>query len=155
MAKNGSVDDADPLVILVPVDPAPRPLPCNADTDASLYDADGYDAAGAISCAELNLKGVCNSEDPDSRNKTCNGRGDCVNGQCFCDVPYIGFNCSESVGCVYFDEDPDVMDWSTAGCTSAGVIEVNGCEVMSPPPSPEAPPPPPSHHKTTRPTATP
>ena len=89
------MDDADPLVILVPVDPAPRPLPCNADTDASLYDADGYDATGAISCAELNIKGLCNEEDPNSRNKTCNGRGDCVNGQCFCDVPYIGFNCSE------------------------------------------------------------
>ena len=41
----------------------------------------------------------CDATDPKSRNETCNGRGDCVNDQCKCDLPYLGFNCSESIGC--------------------------------------------------------
>merc|ERR1712086_502719 len=67
----------------------------------------------------------CDVTDPKSRNETCNGRGDCVNDQCACDLPYLGFNCSESIGCNYWDDD--TRAWSSEGCTSKGVIEVNGC----------------------------
>jgi hypothetical protein len=75
VAKNGSIDDADPIVIKLPVDESAKPLPCNPDPDAG-YNAEGYDTAGAISCAELSIKGACNASDPASRNNTCNGRGD-------------------------------------------------------------------------------
>ena len=42
----------------------------------------------------------------EGRNETCNNRGDCVNGQCACDLPYLGFNCSETIGCNYWDTNP-------------------------------------------------
>ena len=67
----------------------------------------------------------CNASDPSSRNATCNGRGDCVHDQCACDIPYLGFNCSEAIGCNYWDDD--TLAWSDAGCSSTGVTEVNGC----------------------------
>ena len=40
----------------------------------------------------------------------------------------MGFNCSDSVGCQYWDND--ILphgDWNTAGCVAAGVQELNGC----------------------------
>ena len=89
VAKNGTIGDADPLVILVPVKESPSPLPCGT--------------AGAISCADLDSFGRCDATDPKSRNETCNGRGDCVNDQCACDLPYLGFNCSQSIGYGYWD----------------------------------------------------
>ena len=67
----------------------------------------------------------CDATDPKSRNETCNGRGDCVHDQCACDLPYMGFNCSESIGCNYFDEDSRAL--SSEGCVSKSVIEANGC----------------------------
>ena len=67
----------------------------------------------------------CDATDPKSRNETCNGRGDCVHDQCACDLPYMGFNCSESIGCNYFDEDS--RTFSSEGCISKSVIEANGC----------------------------
>ena len=66
----------------------------------------------------------CDATDPKSRNETCNGRGDCVNDQCACDLPYMGFNCSESIGCNYFDEESRAF--SSEGCVSKSVIEANG-----------------------------
>ena len=89
VAKKGAIGDADPLVILVPVTESPAPPPCGT--------------AGAISCADLDSFGRCDVDDPKSRNETCNGRGDCVNDQCACDLPYLGFNCSEAIGCSYWD----------------------------------------------------
>ena len=87
VAKKGAIGDADPLVIMIDVEENAAPLPC--------------DSAGAISCADLDAKGRC-----ESRNETCNNRGDCVNGQCACDLPYLGFNCSETIGCNYWDDEP-------------------------------------------------
>jgi hypothetical protein len=72
VAKNGSIDDAAPIVIKLPVEESAKPLPCNPDSDAG-YNAEGY--AGVISCAELSINGACNASDPASRNNTCNGRG--------------------------------------------------------------------------------
>ena len=66
----------------------------------------------------------CDATDPKSRNETCNGRGDCVHDQCACDLPYMGFNCSESIGCNYFDEDSRAL--SSEGCVSKSVVEANG-----------------------------
>jgi hypothetical protein len=91
VAKKGAIGDADPLVILMPVTESSAPRPC--------------DTAGAISCADLDSFGRCDATDPKSRNETCNGRGDCVNDQCKCDLPYLGFNCSEFVGCNYWDDE--------------------------------------------------
>ena len=103
---NGTIGQADPLVLLVPVSQMAAPKPC--------------DTAGAISCADLDALGVC-----ESRNATCNLRGDCVNNQCFCDVPYLGFNCSETIGCNYWDDT--ALAWSSEGCESKDVTEVNDC----------------------------
>ena len=111
VAKKGAIGDADPLVILIDVKESAAPLPCGT--------------AGAISCVDLDSFGRCDVNDPKSRNETCNGRGDCVNDQCACDLPYLGFNCSESIGCNYWDDD--TRAWSSEGCTSKGVTEVNGC----------------------------
>ena len=86
MAKNGSIDDAAPIVIKLPVEESAKPLPCNPDPDAG-YDAEGYDTAGVISCAELSIKGACNSSDPASRNNTCNGRGACRYRSCSAPTP--------------------------------------------------------------------
>ena len=77
----------------------------------------------------------CDASDLKSRNATCNGRGDCVNDQCACDIPYLGFNCSEAIGCNYWDDD--TLAWSDAGCSSTGVTEVNGCAASEPEPEPE------------------
>ena len=37
----------------------------------------------------------------------------------------MGFNCSESIGCNYFDEES--RTFSSEGCVSKSVIEANGC----------------------------
>ena len=152
MAKNGTIGDADPLVIMVPVTESAAPLPC--------------DTPGAMSCADLDAFGRC-----EGRNETCNLRGDCVNDQCFCDLPYLGFNCSEAVGCNYWAPNPspgpspgpspsptptlaqiltrtqaqtltrcnywddESSVWSSEGCASKGAIEVNCC-ASNPNPAP-------------------
>ena len=36
----------------------------------------------------------------------------------------MGFNCSESIGCNYFDEDSRAL--SSEGCVSKSVVEANG-----------------------------
>ena len=106
VAKHGTIAQGDPLVLLVPVPERTAPKPCGT--------------AGTVSCENLGALGLC-----ESRNATCNRRGDCVNGQCFCDLPYMGFNCSEAVGCNYWDDE--ARAWSSEGCLSKGVSEVNGC----------------------------
>ena len=106
VAKDGTIAQGDPLVLLIPVPDRAAPKPCGT--------------AGAVSCEDLGALGLC-----ESRNATCNRRGDCVNDQCFCDVPYLGYNCSEAVGCNYWDDE--ARAWSSEGCASKGVSEVNGC----------------------------
>eukprot|EP00736_Rhodelphis_marinus_P013075 Rmarinus@m.15360 len=58
------------------------------------------------STAFLTQYGLVETDEP--------SHGTCVDGECVCNLGYMGFDCSQEVVCRWWD--PDTCDWSTEGC---------------------------------------
>ena len=59
---------------------------------------------------------VCDSTNSTNGRADCNGHGDCVHEQCWCDVGYTGTNCSLQTSCQFWDER--LGGWSSANVSA-------------------------------------
>lgn len=112
---------SSPILLSIRLEPAPRPKPCTEEEltagDCSDCPYEGSDEASSGDEAPST---------PTTLSAACGGRGQCVYGQCWCELPYSGDRCELAASCSYFDERPAVDDWSSDGCVLADPPVVDG-----------------------------